>query len=135
MEDLFEGFNPAQYEDEARRQWGQSEAFVESKRRTNRYTPDDWKAIGVEQAAIYGDAYAALKGGRSPSDEAVMDIAERHRMSIDRWFYPCSHSMHRGLASMYEGDDRFRQSVEKHGEGLTSFLADAIRANAARHHD
>ena len=62
-----------------------------------------------------------------------MDIAERHRMSIDRWFYPCSCAMHRGLASMYESDDRFRQSIDKHGEGLTSFLAEAIRANAARH--
>ena len=29
--------------------------------------------------------------------------------------------MHRGLASMYESDDRFRQSIDKHGEGLTHF--------------
>jgi hypothetical protein len=61
-----------------------------------------------------------------------MDIAERHRLSIDRWFYACSHAMHRGLASMYESDDRFRQNIDKHGEGLTSFLAEAIRANASR---
>ena len=81
---------------------------------------------------MYDAAYAALKAGKIPSDAAVMDIAERHRMSIDRWFYPCSHTMHRGLASMYESDDRFRQSIDKHGEGLTSFLAEAIRANAAR---
>jgi hypothetical protein len=72
---------------------------------------------------------------KTPSDAAVMDIAERHRMSIDRWFYPCSHGMHRGLASMYESDDRFKQSIDKHGEGLTSFLAEAIRANAARQQD
>jgi hypothetical protein len=56
-------------------------------------------------------------------------------MSIDRWFYPCGHGMHRGLAAMYEGDDRFRQGIDKHGEGLTSFLAEAIRANASRHQD
>ena len=61
-----------------------------------------------------------------------MDIAERHRLSIDRWFYPCSHTMHQGLASMYESDDRFRQSIDKCGEGLTTFLAEAIRANAGR---
>jgi hypothetical protein len=47
-----------------------------------------------------------------------MDIAERHRLSIDRWFYPCSPALHRGLASMYKSDDRFRQSIDKHGEGL-----------------
>jgi hypothetical protein len=135
MEDLFEGFDPSRYEDEARQQWGESEAFVESERRTRRYTPDDWKALKAEQAAVYDAAYSALQTGRHPSDEAVMDIAERHRRSIDRWFYPCSHSMHRGLATMYESDDRFRQSIDRHGQGLTSFLAEAIRANAARHHD
>ena len=135
MEDLFQGFDPSQYDDDARRQWGKSKAFVQSEQRTRRYTPDDWKALGAEQAVIYDDAYAALKAGKTPSDAAVMDIAERHRMSIDRWFYRCSHRMHRGLASMYEGDHRFRQSIDKHGEGLTSFLAEAIRANAARHRD
>ena len=91
MEDLFEGFDPSQYEDEVRRRWGTSEAFAESEKRTRRYTPDDWKALKAEQAAIYDDAYSALKAGKTPSDEAVMDIAERHRLSIDRWFYPCSH--------------------------------------------
>jgi MerR family transcriptional regulator, thiopeptide resistance regulator len=133
MEDLFAGFNPSQYDEEARRQWGTSEAFAESEKRIRRYTPDDWKAVRAEQAAVYEDAWSALKAGKSPADAAVMDIAERHRMSIDRWFYPCSHGMHRGLASMYESDDRFRQSIDAHGEGLTAFLAEAIRANAARH--
>ena len=135
MEDLFGGFDPSRYEDEARQQWGKSEAFAESEKRTRRYTPDDWKALAAEQAAVYNDAYSALQAGQRPSDEAVMAIAERHRLSIDRWFYPCSHSMHSGLASMYESDDRFRQSIDKHGQGLTSFLAEAIRANTARRQD
>ena len=34
MEDLFQGFNPSQYEDEVRRRWGTSDAFVESAKRT-----------------------------------------------------------------------------------------------------
>jgi DNA-binding transcriptional MerR regulator len=132
MEHLFQGFDPSRYEDEARRQWGTSDAFVEAEQRTRRYTPDDWKALTAEQTAIYDDAYTALKAGKTPTDEAVMDIAERHRLSIDRWFYRCGHRMHGGLASMYEGDDRFRQRIDTHGEGLTSFLAEAIRANASR---
>jgi DNA-binding transcriptional MerR regulator len=135
MENLFKGFDPSQYDEEARRQWGKSEVFVESEKRTRRYTPDDWNALKAEQAAVYDAAYSALRAGKTPSDEAVMDIAERHRMSIDRWFYPCSHGLHRGLASMYESDDRFKQSIDKHGEGLTSFLVEAIRANSARQQD
>jgi hypothetical protein len=130
MERLFEGFNPAQYEEEARQRWGRTAAFAESQRRMRGYAPDDWKAIKAEQASIYADAGAALKAGQPPGGDAAMAIAERHRLSIDRWFYPCSHEMHRGLAAMYESDERFRQSIDAHGEGLASFLAEAIRANA-----
>jgi DNA-binding transcriptional MerR regulator len=132
MADLFDGFNHNPYEEEAQRRWGKSDAFIESQKRVKRYSPDDWKVFQAEQAAIYEDACSCMKAGTRPSDTAVMDIAERHRMSIDRWFYPCSHDMHRGLAAMYDSDDRFRQGIDRHGEGLTSFLADAIRANAAR---
>ena len=135
MEDLFEGFDPSRYEEEVRHRWGTSEAFLESEKRTSRYTPDDWKTLKAEQAAVYDDAHSALQAGQRPSDEAVMEIAERHRLSIDRWFYPCSHSMHCRLASSYESDDRFRQAIDRHGQGLTSFLVEAIRANAARHQD
>jgi DNA-binding transcriptional MerR regulator len=135
IEELFQGFDPSRYADEARRQWGTSDAFVDAEKRTGRYTPADWKALAAEQTAIYDAACAALQAGRTPADEAVMDIAERHRLSIDRWFYRCSHRMHCGLASMYEADDRFRQTIDTHGEGLTKFLAEAIRANAARHQD
>ena len=74
-----------------------------------------------------------MKAGQRPSDAAVMGIAERHRMSIDRWFYPCSHDTHFGLAAMYESDERFKESIDSYGEGLTVFLVEAIRANAARY--
>jgi DNA-binding transcriptional MerR regulator len=132
MKDLFDGFDPARYEDEARQRWGGTDAFAESEKRTARYTPNDWKTLEAEQGAVYESAAAALKAGKAPSSVEAMAIAERHRLGIDRWFYPCSHAMHQGLASMYESDDRFRQTIDRYGEGLTTFLAAAIRANAAR---
>jgi MerR family transcriptional regulator, thiopeptide resistance regulator len=132
MADLFDGFDPSRYEEEARQRWGGTDGFAECEKRTARYTPDDWKALKAEQGAVYEAAVAALRAGTASSSVEAMDIAERHRLGIDRWFYPCSHTMHRGLASMYESDDRFRQSIDQYGEGLTTFLAEAIRANAAR---
>ena len=135
MADLFNGFDPSRYEDEARQRWGNTEAWAQMEKRTRAYTPDDWKTLKAEQGAVYAAAFAALKAGKAPSSDEAMDIAERHRLSIDRWFYPCSHTMHQGLASMYESDDRFRQSIDTYGEGLTTFLAESIRANAGRSRD
>lgn len=132
MQKIFEGFDPAKYEAEAKQRWGRTDAYKESKRRTERYTAEDWKRLKDEQGAILSDAFAAMKAGKSPADSDVMDIAERHRLSIERWFYPCSTEMHHGLADLYESDSRFAENIDKHGKGLTTFLVAAIRANAER---
>ena len=73
-----------------------------------------------------------MRAGKSPDDPAVMDIAERHRLSLDRWFYPCNKKLHCGLADMWEADQRFADSIDKAGAGLTKYLAAAVRANARR---
>jgi MerR family transcriptional regulator, thiopeptide resistance regulator len=130
---LFEGFDPSKYEAEAEQRWGGTEEFRESKRRTRNYTKEDWQRITAEQAAIYADAFQARQAGKSPDDPRAMDVAERHRLSIDRWFYPCDHEMHGRLAALYEQDSRFAANIDKFGAGLTPFLAEAIRQNARRH--
>jgi hypothetical protein len=86
-----------------------------------------------EQGAIYAEAGALRKAGVSPADPRAMDVAERHRLSFDRWFYPCSRTMHASLADLWEADTRYAVNMDKHGgEGFTKYLAAAIRANAAR---
>jgi DNA-binding transcriptional MerR regulator len=130
---LFEGFDPAKYEAEAEQSWGHTATFKESKRRTQKYTPEDWARMRAEQAAIYAEAFQLLHAGKSPLDPQAMDLAEQHRLSIDRWFYPCSHDMHAQLASLYEQDGRFAANIDKFGAGLTPFLVQAIRENAKRH--
>ena len=136
LRQIFDGFDPAKYEAEAEQRWGEGAAFQESKRRTARYTEADWRKLKAEQASVYAEAAKLLQAGKSPADPAVMDVAERHRQSIDRWFYPCSFEMHRGLGAMYEQDQRFAENIDKYapaGLALTPFLAAAIRENAKRH--
>jgi DNA-binding transcriptional MerR regulator len=130
---MFDGFDPQRYEAEAEQRWGSSDQYRESKRRTQRYTKEDWQRYALEQKEIYAALFAALEAGVASDDPRAMDGAERHRLAIDRWFYPCSHAMHVGLSDLYEQDCRFAENIDKHGAGLTPFLSAAIRANAARH--
>jgi len=131
MKQLFNGFDPTQHEAEAEARWGNTDSFQESKRRTQRYTKEDWQRLAAEQAAIYTEAFRLLQAGMAPSSAEAMAVAERHRQSIDRWFYPCSPDMHRRLADMYEQDARFAENIDKYGAGLTPYLAAAIRENAS----
>jgi MerR family transcriptional regulator, thiopeptide resistance regulator len=132
IEKIFDGFDPEQYAEEAERRWGDTEAYRVSVQRTKSYGEADWRKIKDEQAAIFSDAAAAQRDGVRADEPRAMDIAERHRLAIDRWFYPCSHRMHRGLADLWQSDRRFADNIDKHGAGLTDYLAAAVRANASR---
>jgi MerR family transcriptional regulator, thiopeptide resistance regulator len=129
---LFDGFDPSEYQAEVEQRWGSTPAYAESKRRTSRYGPEDWAAIKAEAAAIVEAFAAARAAGHAPDSNAAIDLAERHRGHIDRWFYPCSPAMHVGLGELYVADERFAASFDRHGEGLAEFVAAAIRANAER---
>lgn len=131
-EEMFEGFDPAQYEDEARARWGKTGSYAESHRRTAGYGAKDWAAIRAEADALT-DAFADAKRAGIPSTDARgMAIAEKHRLHIDRWFYPCPAPVHVGLGEMYVGDARFAAGYEKRLPGLAQYVCEAIRANAAR---
>jgi len=127
---MFEGFDPSEYEDEARARWGHTEAYQESMRRTQGYGEAEWAAIGGESEEIVLELGSLLRAGEPADGAAARALAERHRRHISRWFYPCSPQMHRGLAEMYVADERFKRTYERHAEGLAAYFHDAIVANA-----
>jgi len=70
-----------------------------------------------------------MREGSVAPDPDVRELAEQHRLHIDRWFYPCSRSMHQALGEMYVADERFTAAIDERTPGLARFLAEAIRAN------
>ncbi|UCC24644.1 MAG: TipAS antibiotic-recognition domain-containing protein [Gemmatimonadales bacterium] len=125
-------FDPQAHEAEARDRWGDSDAYKESARRTRSYTPEQWASIKAELEGIEARLAQLLESGAAANSEAAMEAAEAARLHIHRWYYPCSHAMHAGLAEMYTADARFKAHYDDRSEGLAGFVAGAIRANAAR---
>ena len=131
FEAIFDGFDPDDYEEEAYARWGESEAYARSAQRTKDYGESEWAAIRDELDDILSDAAAAMSADTPVDGREALDIAERHRLHICRWFYDLPPHAHVGLAGMWENDQRFRRNIDKHGEGLTRWLAAAVRAAAA----
>jgi hypothetical protein len=52
------------------------------------------------------------------SSTASLTGAGRHRLSIDRWFYPGGPEMHAGLAHMSEADARFGENIDTRAVAL-----------------
>ena len=130
--DGLEEFDHEPYQDEVERRWGHSDAYRESMRRIRGYGRGDWTRITEEGEAVVAGLAALMADGAQAASRAAMDLAEEHRRHIDRWFYPCSHGMHRSLADTYTADPRFKAYFEKRREGLAVFVQDAIRANETR---
>jgi MerR family transcriptional regulator, thiopeptide resistance regulator len=126
---MFDGFNPEEYEEEARQRWGQTEAYKESARRTKQYGKPEWEAIRRESEAIYARLAELMQQGVAAADPAVQAAVEDHRMHLERWFYPCSKQMHHGLGEMYVADARFTANLDKVAPGFARFLRDAIAAS------
>jgi MerR family transcriptional regulator, thiopeptide resistance regulator len=135
-EERFEVFgehDPEQYAVEAEERWGDTEPYQESRRRAAAYTKEDWKRAMADQQATTQAFAQALRAGQPPTSQAAMDLAEEHRLHIDRWFYECSYEMHRKLGAMYLDDARFTAFYDNVEPGLAVYVHAAIDANAERH--
>jgi MerR family transcriptional regulator, thiopeptide resistance regulator len=132
MLEVFGEFDPTQFADESEQRWGDTEAYAESARRTAKYSKSDWLRIRAEAEAIEAALASAMSAGLAVDSEEAMDLAEQHRQHIGRWFYDCTYEIHRGLAEMYVADARFAAHYDGRAPGLSTFVRDAIIANAER---
>ncbi len=127
VKSMFDGFDPKQYEVEAREKWGETDAYKEAARRTAKYGKAEWAELRAEADSIYRRLAALM--GTPVGDAAVQALVEEHRRHLERWFYPCAVAMHKGLGQMYVGDPRFTANLDKVAPGFARYLADAIAAS------
>lgn len=132
MLEVFGSFEAAEYTQETKERWGDTDAYKQSAARTSRYTKQDWETIKAESDAIYQRFLELMAVGEAAGGVAAMDTAEEHRAHVTKWYYDCPKMMHAGLGQMYVGDPRFKENIDKVGDGLAEFMSAAIAANAAR---
>jgi DNA-binding transcriptional MerR regulator len=133
-EEQFEVFGTdkvgGEWADEARERWGDTDAYQESARRTAAYSKDDWIHLKAEADTGLREFRDAMQDGEPAAGDRARALAEAHRQYLTRWFYDCSHEMHRGLAETYVADSRFRETFDTVAPGLAQYVHDAIVANA-----
>ena len=128
--EAFGDFDPSKYDAETHEKWGNSSAYTESARRTKAYTKADWVTLRAESDLIFADLAKLAEAGLPPSSAAAQQVAERHRLHIDRWFYPCPKAIHRGLGELYVNDPRFAANLDRVQAGLAAYAREAWRANS-----
>lgn len=129
--ELFKGFDMSEikehkkkYAEETKQKWGHTDAYKESKVKTDKYTKTDWERINNEQQVIYQKVINNMdKGFDSP---IVQEAVEELRLFFNKNFYTCSPEFLKGLSEMWINDERFTKNIDKFKDGLTLFLGNAI---------
>ena len=121
------------YAGEAEQRWGGTAAWKQSQKRTSKHTSQDCAEVKAAMVDATNAAFvSAMDDGEPPASERAMDVAEQHRLHIQKWFYDISPEFHRSLGDIYIADARFTKNYEHIRPGMAQYVHDAIHANADR---
>ena len=114
------------YKDEAKEKWGNTTAYAEYSEKSKNYGKDKFSSISGEMAEIFGKFNRAMKNSDADSDEAQILVKELQDY-ITNNFYTCTKEILSGLGQMYVYDERFKNNIDKAGEGTAEFVSEAIK--------
>ena len=126
--ELFDGFDPAEYEDEVQERWGDTDAYKQSAARTKRYTKADWQQIKEEGEANTAEFIRLMDAGVAPEEPEAMAAAAEKHAQLERWFYDAPLEMFANLSDMWVSDPRFKKNIDKPREGLAEYERAAVKA-------
>lgn len=118
-----------QYAEEVRNRWGASDAYAEYEKKTKKYSKEDWNSILQVSDSIMGE-FAKYRD-LLPEDERVQELVARWQDFITSHYYECTKEILAGLGKMYVCDNRFRENIDKHGEGTAELMSKAIEIYCA----
>lgn len=121
IEEIFAGFDEAQYEDEVRERWGDS-AWERSAKRRQQMTEEERQADNQRSLDINSALRGAADSGLDPAGEEFQDLVSKHHAWVaEMWGgkVPGSEA-YRGLADMYVADHRFAATYggQKNAEAI-----------------
>lgn len=118
--------NEERYGAEVRAAYGR-EALDTSNRKVLSMTEEQWERFTQLEREIKERLQQGVREGLKPESEEAGQIAALHREWLCMTWKKYTPQMHRGLAELYEADERFRSDYDKEAEGCTSLLCAAIR--------
>ena len=116
------------FETEVHERWGNTDAYCEHERKTKNYGKEKWAKINDGLMAIFAEFAACKNAGLAPNAPEVQSLVGKLQDFITKNYYTCTNDILAGLGEMYVADERFKQNIDKYGEGTAEFASEAIAA-------
>ena len=116
------------YESEVRYRWGTTDAYREHEQKTKNYTKEKWAEVNDGLMAIFAEFAVCKDSGASADSAEAQALVAKLQAHITENYYTCTVEILAGLGKMYVADERFKNNIDKYGEGTAEFAAGAIAA-------
>ncbi|HEX4788578.1 MAG TPA: MerR family transcriptional regulator [Actinospica sp.] len=126
-ENLFEGFDDAQYADEARVRW--PEQYAQSRQYADALTDADKERMGRESTAAMIRMAEHMAAGTPVTAAAVQEEMHEYYVGMCRFWTPDARAF-TCLGQMYVDDERFTAHYDAIAPGLAGYYRDAMAAYA-----
>jgi DNA-binding transcriptional MerR regulator len=130
-ENVMNAFDNSEFEKrkaEAKEKWGASPAYKEYEEKTRDYSRRKWDDLGEGMDQIMSDFAACMRDGNAPDSAEAQQLVKKLQNYITENYYHCSSEILTNLGQMYVADKRFKDNIDKHGDGTAAFICDAINA-------
>ncbi len=115
-----------QYEVEVKQRWGETEAYKEHAEKTADYSKDKRQEVNDGLMVIFTKFAERKKNGNTADSNEAQSLVKELQDYITENYYTCTKEILAGLGQMYVADERFKQSIDKNGEGTAEFVSKAI---------
>ena len=117
------------YEAEVRECWGNTDAYREYTKRTKNYAKEMWSEVNDGLMAVFAEFAECKNKGLNADSSEAQSLVSKLREYITSNYYNCTDEILSGLGKMYISDDRFKNNIDKYGEGTAEFVSKAIGCN------
>ena len=114
------------YSTEARERWGNTDAYCEHERKTKNYSKEKWAEINDGLMAIFAEFAECKNHEYDVNVLEVQSLVGKLQDYITQNYYTCTNEILAGLGKRYVADERFKESIDKYGEGTAEFASKAI---------
>jgi len=116
------------YKAEAKEKRGKTDAYKEHAEKTKDYSKDKWGNLIEEMNGIFAEFAMCMKHGEEPVSAEAQNLVKTLQNHITENYYHCTDEILAGLGQMYVLDERFKNNIDKHGDGTAAFAGEAIKS-------
>ncbi len=120
------------YDIEVKERWGETDAYKEHAEKTANYTADKWQEVNDGLMSVFAKFAEGMKNGNTADSNEIQLLVKELQDYITDNYYTCTKEILAGLGQMYVTDERFKNNIDKYGDGTAEFISEAIKVYCSK---